>query len=277
MTSNPAELHQGEMIACHECDFLHTVQPVPAGGKALCSRCGALLYRHIPNSLDRALALNLAALMLFIMANAFPLMSLKLSGRSEENVLLSGAMALYRLGMGEVGVLVFLTSFFFPLVGIVGLLYVLFPLKFGYRAWGMAPVYRLVQAVTPWSLIGVFMLGVLVAIVKLLDMATIIPGISLYSFAALLVVVTAARANLDPAVIWWRMGCKPTVNGAGTTAVERDSVNCHTCSLLVSKASLGGYGHGTCPRCGSFLHSRKVNSVARTWALIFAAALLFIP
>ncbi len=121
------------------------------------------------------------------------------------------------------------------------------------------------------------MLGVLVAIVKLLDMATIIPGISLYSFAALLVVATAARANLDPAVIWWRMGCKPTVNGVGATAVERDSVNCHTCSLLVSKASLGGYGHGTCPRCGSFLHSRKVNSVARTWALIFAAALLFIP
>ena len=75
-------------------------------------------------------------------------------------------------------------------------------------------VYRLVRAVTPWSLIGVFMLGVLVSIVKLLDLATVIPGISLYSFAALLLVTTAAKASFDRQLLWPRgSGNTPTSSG----------------------------------------------------------------
>ena len=102
------------MIACHECDFLHRIQPIPVGAKALCTRCGAFLYRNVRNSTNRALALNLTALILFIMANISPFISLKASGRIEENLFISGGLALYRLGMGELGLLVFLTSFLFP-------------------------------------------------------------------------------------------------------------------------------------------------------------------
>ncbi len=277
MGPTPAGLCEDGLIACHECDFLHRIQPVTAGGKALCARCGAVMYQHIPNSLDRALALNLAALMLFAMAHAFPFLSLKLSGRVEDNLLISGTLALYRLGMGELGVLVFLTSILFPFLTIAGMLYILLPLKFGFRPWGMAQVYRLYRAVAPWSLLGVFMLGVLVAIVKLLDLATIIPGISLFSFAALLVVSAAAGVNLDNSVIWPRLGPKPTVGGPGATAAERDLVGCHTCAMLIPKADLDDHGHGHCPRCASPLHGRKANSIARTWALIAAASLLLIP
>ena len=86
-----------ELIACHECDLLHRIQPIPGGGKALCTRCGAFLYQNMPNSLERSLALNLAAFMLFVMANLFPFISLKAGGRIEENLFLSGALALYRL------------------------------------------------------------------------------------------------------------------------------------------------------------------------------------
>jgi len=265
------------LIACHECDFLHRIKPVPGGGKALCTRCGASLYKNIPNSLDRALALNLAAFMLFIMANVFPFISLKTSGRIEENLFLSGALALYRLGMGELGLLVFLTSFFFPFLIIAGMLYILLPLKFGYRPWRMAPVYRLVQALMPWSLVAVFMLGVLISIVKVLDLASVIPGISLYSFAALMVLSAAAHANMDPSVIWPHMGLEPTGKGSGTMAAERNLIGCHTCALIVPETSLKEQGRGDCPRCGTPLHSRKANSLARTWALIFTATLLYIP
>jgi paraquat-inducible protein A len=275
--SSRPDLSEGGLIACHECDFLHSIEPLPAGGKALCTRCGALLYRNIPNSIERALALNLAGLMFFVMANVFPFISLKLSGRVEENVFLSGALALYRLGMGEVGLLVILTSFLFPFVTIAGMLYILLPLKFGERPWKMAPVYRLVRSLAPWNLLAVFMLGVMIAIVKLLDLATIIPGISLYSFVGLMVVSTAAHANTDPSVIWPRMKLEPSGNGKGATAAERDLIGCHTCALLVPKTSLDEHGHGDCPRCGTSLHSRKTNSLERTWALIFAATLLYIP
>ena len=276
--SGQSDISGGGLIACHECDLLHGIKPVPDGGKALCTRCGAFLYRNIPNSLEKVLALNIAAFMLFIMANVFPFISLKLGGRIEENVFISGALALYRLGMGELGVLVFLTSFLFPLLIITGTLYVLLPLKFGHRAWKMAPVYRMVQALMPWSLVAVFMLGVLISIVKLLDLASIIPGVSLFSFVGLMVISTAAHANMDASVIWPQMRLKSEGNGSGTTAAERDLIGCHTCGLLVPQTNPGELGHSDfCPRCGSHLHSRKANSLTRTWALIFTASILLIP
>jgi len=66
-----------ELIACHECDHLHCAEPVPVGAKANCKHCGSLLYRHIPDSLDRSLALYLTALILFVLANSFPFLSLE--------------------------------------------------------------------------------------------------------------------------------------------------------------------------------------------------------
>ena len=269
--------NEGGLIACHECDFLHSIQPVPAGGKALCIRCGALLYKYVPNSLDRALALHMAAFMLLVMANVFPFLSLKLSGRVEVNVLASGALALYRLGMGEVGLMVFLTGILFPFLSIAGMLYILLPMRFGYRPWRTAPVYRMVKTITPWSMLAVLMLGILIAIVKLRDLATIIPGASLYAFVGLMVVATAANANLDTFLIWPPREPETAGNRAGATAKERGLVSCHTCALLVHETNLDDHGHGVCPRCGSALHRRKTNSIARTWALIATATLLYIP
>src|SRR5512137_131577 len=135
----------GGLTACQECDLLHRIAPLAPGGKALCTRCAAPLYRNVPDSLDRACALYLAALMLWVMANAFPFVSLKLSGRVEDNVMLSGPLALAREGMPELGLLVFLTSILFPLATIAGSLYVLLPLRFGWRFPGAAPAYRMVR------------------------------------------------------------------------------------------------------------------------------------
>ncbi|MBA3012705.1 MAG: paraquat-inducible protein A [Proteobacteria bacterium] len=269
----------GEWIACHECDLLHMRAPVPEGGKALCTRCGAFLYQNIPNSIDRSLALYLAAFMLLIMANCFPFLSLKISGRFVENYFLSGALMLYRQGMGEVGLLVLVTSVVFPFLTITGMLYVLLPIKFGYKPWHMPLVYRLVKVVKPWSLVSVFMLGVLISFVKLLDLATILPGISMYSFIGLMVVLAAAQANLDASSIWQPipMEHKKDTPKPFTTAFEHNLIACHTCALLVSKANDDPPHNGNCPRCNTPVNSRKTNSCERTWALILSASLLFIP
>ena len=260
------------MIACHDCDQLHRPVHLPAGAKALCARCGALLHRHVPNSLDRALALNLAALLLFILANTFPFLSLKLGGRVEENLLISGAVTFYEQGMVELAVLVFVTAILFPALTIGGMLYLLTPLKLGFRPPAMGRVYRMVQTLAPWSLVGVFMLGVLVSMVKLLDLATIIPGVSLFSLMALLLVSTAAKANLDPEVLWPRTP-HPTGREGGKTAAARGLVACHTCGLLVD----GRHAHHPCPRCDTALHGRKHNSFNRTLSLVVASWLLLIP
>ena len=259
-------------IACHECDLLHQHTPLPDGGKALCTRCGAFLYQNIPNSIEKAIALNLSAFMLLIMANCFPFLSLEISGRFVENHFLSGALMLYRQGMGEIGFLVLVTSVLFPFLTITGMLYVLLPIKLGYKPWQMPRVYRMVTLLKPWSLVSVFMLGVLISVVKLLDLATIIPGISLYAFIGLMVTMAAAQANLDTSVIW------PFIKGegesktppGGTTTIAQNLAACHTCGFIKAP-------HGHCPRCKTPIHSRKPNSQGRTWALIFSAIILFIP
>ena len=260
--------NDGEIIACHECEHLYRYEPIESGAKANCSYCGALLYRHVPNSLIRSLALYISALILFLIANYYPFLSLKLGGRVEENILISGGLALYKLGMGELGLLIFLTSVGFPFITIVGMLYLIIPLRFGYLPRAAAPVYRVINAIAPWSLVSVFMLAVLIAFVKLQDIAEVLPGTSAYALAVLLVVYTAARASFDPRLLWSHPGF-PRSNVAGATTI----ISCHTCGLLTD----ADLGHQLCPRCQTPLHHRKKNSVERTWALLASATILLVP
>lgn len=267
------------LIACHACDGAHRIVPVPEGGKALCGRCGALLYRNLPRSLDHSAALYLAAFVLFVLANSFPFVSLKYGDRVEQSVLASAALALQKAGMGEIGLLVMLTSVVFPFLTICGMLYLLLPLRFGFRPRHMTLAWRFVRAISPWSLIGVFMLGLLVSVVKLQDLATIIPGIAFFAFIGLLVVSTAAAASFDPGVLWPRQGPIPRNTGAKSGAGSAAGMGyaaCHTCDLLVARPR--DASRWTCPRCRSTVKGMRLpESIARTWALLAAATLLLIP
>ena len=262
----------GEIIACHECDHFYFYELIPAGAKAKCQQCGSLLYRHIPDSLNRSLALYFTALILFLIANAFPFLSLELGGRVVENILFSSGWAMYELGMGELGVLIILTSILFPFIVITGMLYLLIPARMGTAAPFMAQVYRIVDSIGPWSLVGVFMLGVLIAIVKLQDLANVITGPSLIALALLLVVYTAARASFDPHDLWSSTKHKPSGISHDDIA-SRKILNCHTCGFL----SLHTGELQTCDRCTSPLHHRKHNSIEATWALFASALILLIP
>ena len=101
--------------------------------------------------------------------------------------------------------LVFGTSIFIPLLKLAGMAWLLFPLHLGRRPWKLAPVFRLVQSLHPWAMMEVYMLGVLVAYVKLSDLATIVPGIALYSFATLILLTAAADACWNPDSVWERL------------------------------------------------------------------------
>ncbi len=265
------------LIACHDCDYLHKIEPLPPRGKALCVRCGAKLYQNIPNSLNRCLALNLTALMLLILANLFPFISLKAGGRLEETIFISGTISLIQHGMPDLGILVFVTSCLFPFLTVSGMLYILIPIKFQYQPWNMARIYRMVNALTPWSLLGVFMLGLLLAFIKLIELADVIPGVSLGFFSVLLIIISAARTNLDPSIIWPLLTIDPGNSRPGRTAAERNLMSCHICSMLVSRPGNDHHVHYSCPRCQAPLHSRKSNSLSRTCALVVAAFLLSIP
>jgi paraquat-inducible protein A len=196
------------MIACHECDLIHRIQPLAEGTVARCTRCGASLYRHRRNSLERTLALTIAGMILFVLANSFPFLAMKIDTQVQQSTLLTGIKELYAQGMWEIALLVLLTTVLLPFIQLSSMLYVLLPIKFNRKTWMMVPIFRLLQKIQPWSMMEVFMLGILVSIVKLAGMAKMIPGASLFAFLALIFVLAASSATLDPHLVWERVEVK---------------------------------------------------------------------
>jgi paraquat-inducible protein A len=161
-----------------------------------------VLARRKRDSLDRTLALALAGLVLFIVANAFPFLSFRMQGQVTETTLMTGIRDLWGQGMMELSLLVLLTTVLAPLFQLSTLLYLLAPLKLGSRPPALALVFRFLRRIQVWSMMEVFMLGILVAVVKLAGMAEIVPGIALWSFSLLIVVVAGTVASFDPDVVW---------------------------------------------------------------------------
>ena len=194
------------LIACHDCDLLVRLRPLPPRGEAHCPRCGAILQRYRRRVVERSLALTLTALVLFVLANSFPFLGMKSAGFLQEATLATGVHQLYVQGHPVIGTLVLLTTLVAPTLQILGLLYVLGPLYVGFRLPGMARVFRWVRVAQPWSMMEVFMLGILVSMVKLATTSQLIPGLALYSFGVLIYVLAALVFYLDPHDVWEQLG-----------------------------------------------------------------------
>ncbi len=191
-----------EIIACHDCDLLQTLPVLKLGETALCIRCRAKLYKLKRNTLNKSLALTFTAIVLFAIANLYPFLSLNSQGQIIETTLISGSMALYHSGNILLSTMVLLTTILFPLINLAGMLYILLPLKVGKTPWNMCKLFRFLKSADPWGMLEVLLLGVIVASVKLGDLAVVIPGIALYSFSILIVVLAALDSALDPQLIF---------------------------------------------------------------------------
>ncbi|SRR6266852_3332264 len=190
------------LTACHECDLLQRKPILPSGGIACCRRCKAVLFRRTPNSLDRALAYTLGAAILFIIANMFPIVGLEVQGNANATSLYGAVESIWKNDMEGVASLVFATTILIPAVEISLMLYVLVPLKFERLPRKMSAILRILQSVRPWSMTQVFILGVLVALVKLAHLAHVVPGVALWAFGGLILSLTAAVATFNTHELW---------------------------------------------------------------------------
>jgi paraquat-inducible protein A len=275
MNDEAAFLPRMPVVACHECGLLQRMRPLAAGARACCPRCGATLYRERRDSLHRVLMLTIAALILFVLAHVFPFMTFKLEGREQLSTLLSGVIGLFRGGMWPLALLVLGAASLFPLLKLLGNLVVLLPLYFGRTPRFVARVFRWIEVIHPWAMMEVYLLGVIVAYVKLIDLARLELGIAVYAFVALIVVMIAADAALDPRQVWRRFG--PQATTPLPVAAGSALWSCHACDQLVSVRRSVGHRAVACPRCGARLHDRKPASLARTSALVAAAVILYLP
>jgi len=206
------------LIACHECDLLNQETVIPLGGIACCRRCGGVLYRNKPQSLDHTLAFMLGAAVLFVLANLTPLVGLETQGHRTSTTLFGTVRALHNQDMTSVAGLVFVTTILMPTLEIGAMLYILLPLRLGWLPKGLPAMFRLVQTVRPWVMVEVLMLGILVSLARLSHMATVLPGIALWSLGALMVLLAAAAASFEPRDLWTQTAAATAVTAEATAA-----------------------------------------------------------
>ena len=147
----------------------------------------------------------MAAIFLFAIANAFPIVGVKLQGQVIQTTLFDTVRTLYSEDMKSVAVLVFVTAMLMPAIKLFALTYLYLPLRLGRAAPHFALVFRMLRAVHPWSMVEVFLLGILVSVIKLENLASVVPGIALWSFGALMLLMAALAAVFDPRGLWTRM------------------------------------------------------------------------
>jgi len=258
---------------CHECGQAHHRRRLAPGEVARCSRCGYVLYTHRPPTIDRALALTIAGVFLFTVANIYPFLGFQMGSSKLETTLVSGSFKLFEQGQWVLATLVALTSIVAPGIQLAGLLYVLVPLRFGRVPRDLASVFRLVDNLVPWSMMDVFLLGILVSVVKLGAMATIVPGSALVAFVLLIFVLAAAQSAIDSERIW---SLVPVSRQRLIPEARNRVTDCQTCHLTVLIPP-GREWSSRCPRCEAHLHRRKPESLQRTWALLIAAIVCYIP
>jgi paraquat-inducible protein A len=255
---------------CPGCGLLQTVPALTPGMTAQCVRCPTRLRRTSTHRVEHIIALTSAAFVLLVVMCSTTLMSVETSGIKRTANLFSGPEELVRQNMGELAVVIIFVTVLAPLIRLLGMLYVLLRLHETAPPAHLRRVFAWAERLRPWSMLEVFVFGVFVAYVKLGDLVTIGLMAGVYALLALTFVLVWMDAALDREAVWERLY---RGNLCGGSPAQAGAVGCETCGLV----SMPRPDDPRCPRCDSVLHERKPNSVARTWALIIAAAVLYIP
>jgi paraquat-inducible protein A len=169
-----------------------------------CPRCGAALHKRKTNSLTRTWALVLAATICYVPANLLPIMTVISFGEGEADTIISGVKALIALEMYPVALLVFFASICVPVLKIVAICFLMISVqrRSNWRTRERSMLYRITEIIGRWSMIDIFMISILAALVKLEALATIQPGPAAVFFAAVVILTMIAAMTFDPRLIW---------------------------------------------------------------------------
>ena len=194
-----------DIVACPDCDILQRVPSLLPGGTACCVRCGLALGSNKPGSLDRTMALAVAALIAFLLANMEPLMRVSVSGRTSSATILGGVQAMWLQGEKITAILVALFVVVAPALDIVFTLAVLLASRRPPAPRWVGALLRWMGLSGVWSMVGVMMLGMLVSLVKISSLATVEPGIGIFAVGALVFLLAGMSAGFEPREIWSRV------------------------------------------------------------------------
>ncbi len=213
---------EAHIVCCHECDELSTIPRPLRPGRYKCPNCGHTLFRHRPGMIEKLYAMSVAALILFLVTNYFPFLSFEVFGNSTDANFTTAVQYLYEEQDYLLAVALLMTTVVIPFAQIFLLLLLLGPLYHGRVPYYAPEMMKVLEAITPWAMLDVFLVGVLVSIVKLVKMGTIIPGTSLWAFASLILILAYAQSIYDPHPIWEKIE-EGQNEGRVKRYVERDA------------------------------------------------------
>ncbi|MCY1403810.1 Inner membrane protein YebS [compost metagenome] len=190
-----------DLIICEYCDAVYQRAPLQRHQRALCVRCGGVLERHIALSVQQRLALSVTGAVLLAFANIYPVMTISMQGLSNSATLWDAVMILSTGAITFIALVAALAIILAPSLQVALLIWVLSFALGGQRAPGFAFCMRWLEALRPWSMLEVCLLGALVAVIKLAGMLDVIPGIGLFALAALSVLIIYI-AGKDIRLLW---------------------------------------------------------------------------
>jgi paraquat-inducible protein A len=195
------------LISCQGCHLLCATPGHFEKAHMTCPRCGQTLYARKPDSISRTWALVLAAAVFYIPANIFPIMKVTSLGHIQADTILSGVIYFIKTGMWPIALVIFVASVFVPLLKLFILTFLLISVQAGssWRPRDRTRLYRMIEAIGRWSMVDIYVVTLMVAIVKIGAIATIEAGPAAVYFAAVVVLTMLAAMSFDPRLIWDKM------------------------------------------------------------------------
>ncbi len=254
---------------CPDCGLWATLEPHERGFELRCPRCDGVMRGVCRPRFDTPLATALAALVFYAVTISTPFLSAMLYGPWQASDLLTGPLVLRTRGWWELSAVVFLTTVILPATNLLGVAVVLIGIRRGASRELMAQIFRWVRTFRPWAMIEVFLLGFVVAYTRLTAVAWVTIEDGTLALAALVLATLLVDVTLDVDSVWDALEPPHPPSVIPSTA---RALACHLCQ----KTNFAQPGRH-CARCGARLAERKPDSLARTWAFISAAAVLYVP
>jgi paraquat-inducible protein A len=192
------------LVGCHDCHLLSRQQHVASGEAAYCPRCGATLHLRKTNSITRTWALLIAALLFYIPANVLPITITKMLGSKQSDTIMSGVIYFLLHGSPEIALVIFTASIFIPLMKLIVMAFLLISVqrRSRWRPRDRTQLYRIVEGIGRWSMVDIYVVTILVALVKLGIFADTEAGPAALFVASVVVISMLAAQSFDPRLIW---------------------------------------------------------------------------
>ncbi|ADV46864.1 paraquat-inducible protein A [Nitratifractor salsuginis] len=189
-------------VCCEECDEISRLPYPHRPGVYRCPNCRHTLFRYSPGMVEKLYALSFAALILFMITNLFPFLSFEVMGNKAEATFTTAFIYLYKEGDYLIALALLMTTLVVPAMRILLLLFLTGPIYHRIVPRYASTMLKIFEAITPWGMLDVFLVAILVSIVKLVKMGTIIPGTSLWAFGAMVFVLAYMQMIFDPHPLW---------------------------------------------------------------------------